>query len=229
VYPYPDTWYPIALAEKFEGADLYSASGYDIEANFNSDFSSWYLGTDGFPPVDKWDFVSVVLHEIGHGLGFSGSMIVDSDTCDPSNLECYCSATTSGLACWGYRTGFPMVYDLFTVDSSGLSLIDTNNFGNPSSELKAALLGQVYFTGTNAVSANGLADVPLYSPDTWEWGSSYVHLDESYNGTANALMTYALYNGEVQHDPGPVTLGIFKDIGWALAEEYLVYLPLLMK
>lgn len=31
---------------------------------------AWYYGLDGLPPGTKIDFVTVVLHEIGHGLGF---------------------------------------------------------------------------------------------------------------------------------------------------------------
>ena len=43
-------------------------------ANFNSAFGAWYLGTDGHPGSDAYDFESVVLNDPGHGLGFAGSM-----------------------------------------------------------------------------------------------------------------------------------------------------------
>ena len=54
-----------------------SAWQSDIDAVFNSTVGTtcafpdvWYYGLDGLPPGTKIDFVTVVLHEIGHGLGF---------------------------------------------------------------------------------------------------------------------------------------------------------------
>ncbi len=39
---------------------------------------------------------------------------------------------------------------------------------------------------------------------------------ESYNGTPNALMTFSLTGNEAIHNPGPVALGMFRDMGWVL-------------
>jgi hypothetical protein len=72
----PGTWYPDALADATKGSDL-APGAADIEASFNSTFSDWYTGTDGATPPGKWDLMSVVLHEIGHGLGILGTMLVD--------------------------------------------------------------------------------------------------------------------------------------------------------
>ncbi len=49
--------------------------GYDIIASFNSDYLSgvntWDFSLDGWSAIDatKLDFVTVVLHELIHGLG----------------------------------------------------------------------------------------------------------------------------------------------------------------
>ncbi len=45
----------------------------DIVANFNSNFPNWFFGTGGATPAGKYDFKTVVLHELGHGLGFLGA------------------------------------------------------------------------------------------------------------------------------------------------------------
>lgn len=75
--PERELWYPSALANALAGEDLDPTSA-DIEANFNSRLdsstclgdSSWYYGLDGQPPPSDVDFLSTVLHELAHGLGF---------------------------------------------------------------------------------------------------------------------------------------------------------------
>ena len=69
--PVAGTWYPIALANQLAGVDL-DPSGPDINARFGSTFN-WYFGTDGAAPTGTFDFVTVVMHELGHGLGLLGS------------------------------------------------------------------------------------------------------------------------------------------------------------
>jgi hypothetical protein len=60
----------------------------------------------------------------------------------------------------------------------------------------------------------------MYAPSTWAPGSSYSHLDYStFNNTANQLMVYAFSAGEAAHDPGPVTKGLLKDLGWRQREH----------
>ncbi len=64
-----NTWYVQALANKLAGQDL-DPDTSDINATFSSTFTNWYFGLDANPPVGQFDFVTVVLHEITHGLGF---------------------------------------------------------------------------------------------------------------------------------------------------------------
>ncbi|RLC75620.1 MAG: hypothetical protein DRI61_14595, partial [Chloroflexi bacterium] len=198
--PFTNTWFPVALANAVAQADLNEDTA-EIQANFNSTFN-WYYGTDGNTPGDKYDFASVVLHEVGHGLGFLGFADV-----------------SYGTGYLGY-SGYPAVYDRFTEDGNGTPLL---NYTNPSTALGNALTGQVdgvYFDGPYANAANtdnGQNPVKLYTPSSWNVGSSYSHLDEIFNGTANSLMTYSLGYGQAEHNPGPVTLGMFRDMGWTLA------------
>lgn len=69
-------WHPIGLANALEGTDLFPEFP-DIVAEFNSALDEncvpglkWYYGYDGKAGADE-DFVAVILHEIGHGLGFA--------------------------------------------------------------------------------------------------------------------------------------------------------------
>jgi hypothetical protein len=66
--PQPNTWYPIALANALAGTDLEPGSNdISVTASSNGDF---YYGLDSASPAGKSNFVDVLLHELGHGLGF---------------------------------------------------------------------------------------------------------------------------------------------------------------
>jgi hypothetical protein len=77
--PNATTWYPSAVANRLAGRDLGSGRP-DIVANFNSTYSNWYYGTDGNTPAGRFDLMSVVLHELGHGLGFVSSFYISGST-----------------------------------------------------------------------------------------------------------------------------------------------------
>lgn len=66
--PRPDVWYSIALANAFAGSDLEPGSR-DITVTANSN-AAFYYGFDSATPPGKYNFVDVLLHELGHGLGF---------------------------------------------------------------------------------------------------------------------------------------------------------------
>jgi len=157
--PLAGTWYPIALANQLAGTDLASEMA-DIIATFNSDVDNatvlgsidWYYGTDRNAGSDI-DFVSVVLHELGHGLGFF-------DTIDEANGQ--------------WRYGSPDVY--------GLNLIrpDVGQFSamSDAERLDAIDSKDVLWNGANVVATNGSA-ARIYAPSPYETGSSISHWDIS--------------------------------------------------
>jgi hypothetical protein len=109
--PQQDVWYPVALANALAGKDLNSGAA-QIQAEFNSQLDSpacaggagWYYGFDGNHGT-KEDLLVVLLHELGHGLGFDGvtnSMGVMSSNF-PSAFEQHMLDKTSGLH-WNQMT-----------------------------------------------------------------------------------------------------------------------------
>ena len=193
---YSNFFYPVAIAERLAGKDLGGTGVADIVASFNKNVN-WYFGTDGHTPLTKYDFVSTALHEITHGLGFTGFFY-----------------TSIGMGVYDVP---PAVFDRFVTESPNQQLIDTHIFGNPSTGLYNALTSNaIYFRGPAALyDGNGSAP-KLYAPRKWTDGSSIYHLDPyTYPvGNINSLMTPAAGMGEAIHNPGPVTLDILADMGW---------------
>jgi len=85
---FPSTWYAAALSNELSGFDLGGTvpdPGFleppfndEIFSLFNSELgtdecltgSGWYYGLDNNNPAGTIDFLAVLLHEVGHGLGF---------------------------------------------------------------------------------------------------------------------------------------------------------------
>ena len=76
--PLNNTWYHAALANKIAGSDL-NTTNAEINARFNSDVDTgclgagtrFYYGLNNSTPSGKINLLVVLLHEMGHGLGFS--------------------------------------------------------------------------------------------------------------------------------------------------------------
>lgn len=85
---FPETWYGAALANELAGEDIGGSEpdpallappyNDEIVSYFNSNLgtpgclqnSAWYYGLDNNEPAGSIDFLAVLLHEVGHGLGF---------------------------------------------------------------------------------------------------------------------------------------------------------------
>ena len=192
-------YYASALADQISGVDQ-DPGGFDINSNFNSSFD-WYLGTDGNTPFNQIDLVSVVLHELGHGLGIISSQSYNSFT---------------GLGTFGdFSFGIPFNYDNFlTQGAFGTSLVNLSGTGLGS----AFVSNNVYNDSPLAVAAIGGAAPRIYAPSTYAAGSSISHWDEGTypSGNINSLMTPSIAYGEAIHNPGDITIGLLENMGWTI-------------
>lgn len=72
----------------------------------------------------------------------------------------------------------------------------------------------MFFSGANAMAANGGNRVAIFSPTTWSEGSSGAHTDD---GTyANTLMISATPAGQGIRVLTAIEVGILQDIGYTL-------------
>ncbi|GAB1307721.1 hypothetical protein KH5_04040 [Urechidicola sp. KH5] len=200
------TFHPIALANSLLGSDQ-RINDPDINATFSNTFN-FYFGTDGATPSGQIDFVTVVLHEIGHGLGIAGFGREVLDIND--------NPTGEGAIRY---SGFAGIWDHHIENSTPTSIISTSNYPDPSVALYGQLTSDDLFSnGAQATVLNGNVKPKIYAPNTWNSGSSYSHWDENYypSGNPQALMTPQVGYGEANHNPGTVTLAFMEDMGWSL-------------
>jgi hypothetical protein len=216
----PDTWYTISQLSAMSGRILreeIDGVEYDIRINMNCSFANWYFGTDANPPENTIDFTTVVLHEIGHGIGFFGSMSVPEG---------------STIGEWGTGSStLPFIYDRFAVDGEDTILLNESVYPNPSTQLFDALTGRrggVFFDGVSALATLDESPVPkakLYTPEEFSQGSSYSHVDqETFTMTPNALMRPRIDRALAIHSPGPLFCGILNDMEWPLGAGCLSFL-----
>ncbi len=193
--PKPNIFYPVALANKLAGKQL--DTDPEILAEFNSQFSNWHFEKSP-APLGKYDFTTVVLHELGHGLGFIGAADADAD-----------------IATIRIDTPpFPDIYSNFVENGSGKSIL---TFADPSAALRNQLVSKnLFFDSKKVRKKNNGNPAKIFAPKTFVLGTSYSHLDEKTfgQGNPNSLMTPLLGDGETIRDPGAITLAIFDSIGW---------------
>ncbi|HSO87413.1 MAG TPA: hypothetical protein VLQ91_12725, partial [Draconibacterium sp.] len=133
--PRKNRYYPISVVEKITKSEISGSSSPDIDASFNKGIK-WYYGTDGKTPDLLYDFVTVVLHEIGHGLGFTGFFKV-----------------TGNMGLYGREygeTGDASAFDIMVVNSKHEHLTDTTIFKMPSASLYSAFTSNLLYANSQA-------------------------------------------------------------------------------
>ena len=192
-FPVANAWYHIALANAVAGTNLMAGDpsyvapdDIEISSRFNANLGSpgclenggWYYGLDGVTPAGKISFLDVVMHEIGHGLGFSG----------------FVGYSTGVL---GERLGTPGINDVYTFNAydnvKGLRFADP---GMTNADRSAALRtpGRTVWDG-----ANVNAGVPLLLDDLILLNATGTLTGNYVYGTAGfgAAATPANFAGEV--------------------------------
>ena len=200
---YGATWYHVALANKRSGTDLNNATA-EINARFNSDVDNgclgtgtrFYYGLNNTTPGGRINLLVVLLHEMGHGLGFSS----------------FVTGSTGAL-----NGGFPDVYTRFMYDrSTSKYWSDMTNAERVTSSLNTS---NVLWDGPNVKGASGnltagrdtaTGRVQLFTPNPLQSGSSISHFDTAVS--ANVLME-PIINVNLPIDLD-LTRQQMRDIGW---------------
>ena len=199
--PKLNVFYPVALAEKLAGKKLNqdpnpaTGDNYDIYAFFNSSQTRWSFVDSPVP--NTYNFTTVVLHEIGHGLGFTDSFDIEN-----------------GVGSYGVQsTPTPIILDVGVETGAGNRLLNlTNNTVDLNNSLTS---NNVIYNPARSLIGLAASKPKLYAPATWDGGSSIAHLDQAtYAGSDDRLMRPQLDLGQATLNPGEIVLNMFADMGW---------------
>ena len=191
-----NAFFSIALAEKLLDESFNAFGEADIVVNVSST-TDWHYDFENPQDINgRFDFVTVVMHEIFHGLGFSSLSSIDG---------------TLGSNRFGNSAH---VYDRLIETGSGLNVVD--DFENASVPLGSALKSNDLFFSSDFFNINFPNDLPqIYAPASFSRGSSISHIDQDkYERTENGLMTPQGAPNEIIHDPG-LSKDILYDCGWS--------------
>jgi hypothetical protein len=207
--PLANTIYPVALANNLALSDINSTTA-EISATFNADIDNnanclngvdWYYGYDdptlaGAAYINDTSFLSVVIHELLHGLGVSSWVqsngALNSGFMDAYSANLYDQSTSKA---WSAMN-----------DSERLtSMTNTNNLVWTGSNVNTSTAALALTDGINS------GKVEMYAPSPYEGGSSVSHFSTA--ATPNEIMEPSYT--EFLTTPGIATQ-LLQDIGWAI-------------
>lgn len=200
--PFASTWYPAALANKISNSDL--SANNDIGATFNSSVDTgclgagtgFYYGFDNAAPAGTINLLVVVLHELGHGLGFL--------TFTDEATGAYFNSQPDVWARLMFDRDQNATWFQMNQAQRAASAINTNDLLWDGANVRIASS----FLSAARDAATGR--VELFTPNPIQPGSSVSH----WNTTAspNLLMEPAINTGLPL--TGDLTRQLLRDIGW---------------
>jgi hypothetical protein len=202
--PQTNTWYCDAMADALSGTDQ-NPGQPDIGATFNSNINgspgclgglSWYYGTDQ-NPGSNIDFISVVTHELGHGLGFQ-TFQTSGGTWFNASPDAY------GRLMYHSTTSPPDYPSMNDAQRGAANIGDPNLVWNgPGVTANVHMLSAGYDLNNR---------VRLHGPNPYQAGSSLSHWSPAL--TPNMIMEpfYAGANHAIIYEAI-----LFRDMGWPLA------------
>ncbi len=192
------TFYPVGLSGFFEGTTLERVrTGIKPapslpEITLTVDFGYNWNESTGTPGADEFDLISVLLHEITHGLGF----ISLGDT--PNN-------------------GAYSVLDQFIVRREPFRFLWSGSPPSFNGVLPDLVSNDLAFDGPQGVAGYDQGVRPgIFAPSPFQSGSSLSHWDTG-NIVGGAVMESAIAPQTVRREYAPLEIGALRDLGYVHA------------
>ena len=197
--PQADVWYPSALANAISGQTL-NKDYFDIIIKINKN-TQWKYNYQLLVEIGKFDLLSVLLHELTHGLGFVSSF----DVTETDKIK------------WGIEN-LPIIYDKYLINDLDQELVNNRFFSNDSQELKKAVTEERVFFKIEQ-GDYGRRRPQLYTPKDFSNKGSLSHLTDRpiFVMDANDKLMYpGLSMGDRFQYPGKGIIAILFQIGWKI-------------
>lgn len=181
-------YYAQALFNFVSQTDLTGqVTSLSVEMNTNSSVVWNYSNTT--PAAGQYSWQDVIMHEVGHSMGFF-------DTIDQNGA---------------YNNPGPSIFETMAtlgIGGSPLSSLDQ------AARAAAIISNNVFWSGQFGLASNNNTPIKLYTPNPYEQGSTYSHIDPSETGKGGI---YFPSLPDATYFPGPTAqeLAIFRDLGWA--------------
>jgi hypothetical protein len=239
--PLSATYYPVALANALAGKDL-NGSIPELWITLNASLDSdtvlgerrWYYGHDGgvFCGLGGCDIdlVSVFLHEIAHGLGFTTFFNYNSGEKFATRMRCLdlapCAADDDCVVGQCALRGYDDRYLLQLVDGATGAPLAAMTPGERAAVIVSD--GRLAWSGENLALASALlstgadlnGDVHMHDPARIARGSSVSHFSPALYPDQFMEPGYTGPN----HDtglPGGLAADLLADLGWTLRRDFL--------
>ncbi len=182
----------------FEHIDTESDPHGDFEdINLTVDFGRTWNERTGAPSGSQFDLISVLVHEITHGLGISS--LSDSSGNPPPTFEEKVYTT------WDEE----LERDSGSQDLFANGIGGDPEFKGSSSDL---ISNDVVFKGADATTDFG-SSPPAFAPDPFDSGSSLSHFDDDLT----AVMTPSIPPGVTKRVYSSFEIAALRDVGWSNA------------
>jgi hypothetical protein len=187
-----------------------AASGLNIKLAMNSTFN-FYYDTIGNPTSGKTDWVTVMLHEVNHGLGFAAAIEEDG--------RYYYIANDEG---GGYYTNYPNIFTRQLYQgTTGSCITDLTQ-----AERAALIKSNNLYAGTPdsyLVASHGGDRVRMYAPLSYQPGSSVSHWGNSPGFTTFMKYSIGAGPGSQVRTISSREIGIFRDMGWKIYDPNPIF------
>lgn len=203
--PLREVWYPSALANAISGKAI-NGQNPDIILKINKNIGWDIPSAEGPSGAGGYDLLSVILHEIAHGVGFVSSF----------------SASGTTKVKWGVQNS-PFIYDKYLINEKNQELTNNIYYNNDSEELYKVVTGsRVSF---KIESGEYSKNYPLlHTPSPFSEGGSLSHISNNQPNLIDGrdgMMLPGLSRDRKYHEPGNGILAILYQMGWSLTNYEL--------